>query len=182
MNLFIRDMNPEVCAHMEQAFKDCPKVGVQHGDIFLTVVDAAVSPANSFGWMDGGIDAYYCKVLGPRVEDDVKAAIANERFGELLIGKALVVGVVGSPLCRWLIASPTMRVPGPTSPAAVYLATRAAVHAALVAGFATVAMPGMGTLTGRVPAGIAAGAMRAGYGDAMAWTAAHYPHLRPEVG
>ena len=35
---------------------DLPDVEVHHGSIFDVQCDAVVSPANSFGFMDGGID------------------------------------------------------------------------------------------------------------------------------
>ncbi|WP_430913908.1 macro domain-containing protein [Methylobacterium sp. sgz302541] len=74
---------------------------------------------------------------------------------ELLVGEALIVPTGGDaiPFC---ISAPTMRVPGPIlDPIDVLLASKAALLAAREAGFKQVLMPGMGTLTGRVPAPLA---------------------------
>jgi O-acetyl-ADP-ribose deacetylase (regulator of RNase III) len=91
-------------------------------------VDGVVSPANSFGWMRGGIDGVYSRWL-PGIEDRVRAAIAA-RYGaggndggrrggrggrrgepELPVGSALIVPT-GAASPAWLISAPTMRLPG----------------------------------------------------------------------
>ena len=41
-------------------------VEIVHGDIFSRPADALVSPANSFGFMDGGIDLAYSRRFGDR--------------------------------------------------------------------------------------------------------------------
>lgn len=91
-------------------------VRVHRGSVTDLRVDGVVSPANSFGWMRGGIDGIYSRWL-PGIEDRVRAAIAAAypagRRGEpeLPIGSALIVPTaVASP--AWLISAPTMRMPG----------------------------------------------------------------------
>ena len=49
-----------------------PNVEIHHGDIFATEPDAVVSPANSFGFMDGGIDGVYTRVFGRGVQERLK--------------------------------------------------------------------------------------------------------------
>ena len=39
-----------------EAFREHASVRVEHGDFFASAADALVSPANSFGFMDGGLD------------------------------------------------------------------------------------------------------------------------------
>jgi O-acetyl-ADP-ribose deacetylase (regulator of RNase III) len=80
-------------------------------------MDAIVSPANSFGFMDGGIDRNYM-LLFPGIEEKVKDNI--EKIGVLNsanrkhmpIGSAFYVSVY-SPPCpvKWLISAPTMYLP-----------------------------------------------------------------------
>lgn len=112
---------------------------------------AFVSPANSFGFMNGGIDAVYMQMF-PGVEDRVRKAIWNEtKFNELLVGDALTVAATMDEKDVWLIAAPTMRTPSViTDPSAVYLATRAAIREASNLHMDHVMIPGMGTGVGAV--------------------------------
>lgn len=85
-------------------------VRVHRGSVTDLRVDAVVSPANSFGWMRGGIDGVYARWL-PGIEDKVRAAIAAESGGELPVGEVVLVSTgVESP--AWLFSAPTMRRPG----------------------------------------------------------------------
>ncbi|MGI8816800.1 MAG: macro domain-containing protein [Pseudonocardia sp.] len=85
-------------------------VRVHRGSVTDVQVDAVVSPANSFGWMRGGIDAVYSRWL-PGIEDRVLAEIAARFGGELPVGSALIVPT-GVTTPAWLISAPTMREPG----------------------------------------------------------------------
>jgi O-acetyl-ADP-ribose deacetylase (regulator of RNase III) len=69
-----------------------------------------VSPANSFGFMDGGIDLLYTKFFGRHIEQRLQELIVQHHHGELLVGTAEIVEThdKGVP---FLIAAPTMRVP-----------------------------------------------------------------------
>jgi O-acetyl-ADP-ribose deacetylase (regulator of RNase III) len=91
-----------------------PWVRVCRGSVTDLAVDAVVSPANSFGYMRGGIDGVYARWL-PGIEDRVRAAIAADRgaAGELPVGAALIVPTgAASPRPSWLVSAPTMRQPG----------------------------------------------------------------------
>lgn len=71
--------------------------------------DAIVSPANSQGFMNGGIDGVY-RELFPGVEQRVRAAIAASPLrvnGGLPIGQTLVVET-GHAVVPYLIVAPTM--------------------------------------------------------------------------
>jgi hypothetical protein len=47
---------------------DLPGVSVVEGSILEVGCDAVVSPANSYGFMDGGIDALYLEHFGADVQ------------------------------------------------------------------------------------------------------------------
>ncbi len=96
---------------------------VSCGDIFSTKTglvgsddpidvkaDAIVSPANSFGFMDGGIDALYTYQFGPELQRRLQALIMTEHVGELPIGTAVIVPTMHDDI-PWCISAPTMRVP-----------------------------------------------------------------------
>lgn len=142
---------------------------VLEDDILEGRADAIVSPANSFGFMDGGIDAAYTAFFGPRLQRDVQSAIRLLPRQELLVGEALVVNTSNARYPRCIVA-PTMRRPmrlwdGTNA----YLAARAAVCLAGSFGLATLAMPGMGTGCGGLAPDVAARAMLDGIRDGQAW-------------
>lgn len=126
-------------------------VTVYKQDILFIETDAAVAPANSFGFMTGGIDLHYKNYLGQSIEDVLQSKIIFDFNGELLVGQATSVEVFPPPLIniKYIIAAPTMRVPEKiTHTVNVYLATKAALLEALDLGVKSVAFPGMGTGTG----------------------------------
>ncbi len=147
-------------------------VTVTAGSILDVDCDAIVSPANSFGFMDGGIDAVYVDHFGPVVQDRVRRRILMDYDGELLVGQAAIVETDDDAI-PFLIAAPTMRVPMWLGAETVnpYLATRAALSLALRGTSSDgqrildrvhrIAFPGMGTGVGGVPADIAARQMAA---------------------
>lgn len=109
--------------------------GTDIRDVPLVPGTAVVSPANSLGFMDGGIDYVLSRVMFPGVEQRVKAAIARSgqvtKLGRpyLPIGEAVTVPT-GRPGVA-LIAAPTMwlpqRVDGTHNPYhAMYAVLRAA--------------------------------------------------------
>lgn len=139
-------------------------VEVHRGNILNLKVDAVVSPANSFGFMDGGIDMVYSQHFGWGVQQQLQNQIKDLHHGELIVGSADIVETDHSSI-SYLIAAPTMRVPMVLSETVnPYLAARAALllikhgrfpSGALVGerisdGVKSVAFPGLGTGVGRV--------------------------------
>lgn len=134
---------------------------VHHGSVLDVDAQAVVSPANSYGWMRGGIDAVYAQTF-PSVEQQVRSAVLAYHGGELPVGQALIVPTgVATP--AWLISAPTMREPGQTLPPDTvhpYLAARAVFRlwrdGHLEDGrpvrqvVRTLALPGLGTGVGGV--------------------------------
>ncbi|HEX4223807.1 MAG TPA: macro domain-containing protein [Pseudonocardiaceae bacterium] len=134
-------------------------IRVHHGSVLEVAADAAVSPANSYGWMRGGIDAAY-SAAWPDIEQEVRRAVLALHGGELPVGEAVVVAT-GVRTPRWLISAPTMREPGETLPADTvhpYLAARAVFRlwrdghledgAPVRGAIRTIAIPGLGTGVG----------------------------------
>lgn len=129
-----------------------PYVKVHHGDIFELDCDAMVSPANSYGYMDGGIDWLYSKYFGWGVQKRLQQKIQQEFDGELLVGQATVVPTNHEQV-KYIISAPTMRVPIvlPLDTVNPFLAAKAAFLAAKKHGDINVlAMPGLGTGVGEV--------------------------------
>src|SRR5262249_17533085 len=165
----LRDRGGDLTAAWQQHFAGVPYVVPATGDIFSTPVDAVVSPANCFGFMDGGIDRAYSERFGWHVQARLREAIARDWDGELPIGLALIVES-GAADIRFVVAAPTMRAPVSVAQTLnAYLSFRAALRAVRrlneqrPGSIRSVACPGMGTGTGEMPAGTCAKQMRAAW-------------------
>ncbi|GLZ43118.1 macro domain-containing protein [Actinokineospora sp. NBRC 105648] len=153
-----------------------PELRVHRGSVLDVRAQAVVSPANSYGWMRGGVDAVYADSF-PAIEQRVRSAVLAFHGGELPVGEALIVPTeVAEP--AWLITAPTMREPSETlAPETVhpYLAARAVFrlwrHGVLDDGrpvrsvVTTVAMPGLGTGIGQVPPQVCARQLAAAWDE-----------------
>jgi len=175
LKIILAAVEPDLADAWERHCGDLPGVSIHRGSIMELSVDAVVSPANSFGFMDGGIDHLYSHEFGWDVQERLQELIRSRHHGELLVGTAEVVET-GHPRIRFLIAAPTMRVPmilrDTVNP---YLAARAVFrlvrHGVIPAGtFAgervetvvtSVAFPGLGTGVGLVGPGTCARQVRA---------------------
>src|SRR5262245_20748998 len=154
----------------KEQFSDCPEVEPIAGDYFQRPADALVSPANSFGIMDGGLDLAIREQLGFSVEAKIQDVIDAKYHGELPVGSAEIVAS-DQPRWRYLIAAPTMRIPEPIPLTMnAYLAFRAVLVA--VENFNkglgrreidSVVCCGLGTGIGKVSANKCAMQMRAAY-------------------
>jgi hypothetical protein len=60
----LRDIDDELVQSWKNHFKGVENVSISCGDIFELKADAIVSPANSFGYMDGGMTSYTWSALG----------------------------------------------------------------------------------------------------------------------
>jgi O-acetyl-ADP-ribose deacetylase (regulator of RNase III) len=154
----------------KEQFSDCPAVQVIAGDYFQRAADAMISPANSFGIMDGGLDLEIRDQLGFPVEKKLQEVIVAKHHGELPIGSAEIIET-GHAQWKYLISAPTMRVPEPIAfTLNPYLAFRAVLVA--VENFNknrgkreidSLVCSGLGTGVGKVDAARCARQMRAAY-------------------
>lgn len=153
--VFLVDRDRALIRAWQEAFEDIETVSVHEADYFSIPADAMVSPANSFGIMDGGLDLAIRDRLGVHVEKAAQRAILDRHHGELPVGAAEIVdtGHIDWPL---LIVAPTMRVPENVSHTLnSYLAFRATLLAVAAKNAATPAIrsivcPGLGTGIGGV--------------------------------
>jgi hypothetical protein len=77
------DRNPEVARALADAFRDNDGAEVLEGDLLALDCDAVVSPSNSFGSMDGGIDRHIDRFSEGKAQDAVLALVAERFYGEL---------------------------------------------------------------------------------------------------
>ena len=158
---------------------DLDFITIHHGSILDVECDAVVSPANSYGFMDGGIDEIYLNYFGPDIQMRVRRQILEYHFGEILVGQADVVET-GNEKIPFLIFAPTMRVPMALSESVnPYLAARAIFLLLKNGNFLSgkykgnsigdkiksIAIPGLGTGVGRVSSNTCAHQVRQAIND-----------------
>lgn len=165
----LRDINADVVEAWRAAFGGVAAVDVSLGDILAQKADAILSPANSFGHMDGGIDLLFSRYFGWDLQTNLQAVLAEHHYGELPVGQAIVLAT-GHNRFPFLVSAPTMRVPARIDQTVnVYLAFRAALIAVLAhnAGadetIQSLLVPGLGTGIGAMPPARAARQMRLAY-------------------
>jgi len=164
--VYLRDGNDELVFYWKQYFHAFD-VDIAQSNILELEADAIVSPANSFGFMDGGIDLQYKNKFGPKVEWLVQKNIELHYYGELAVGQALSVPLVNQPF-DYLIVAPTMRIPMVVnSTINPYLAFRAALLQSKHLGLKSIACPGLGTGTGKACPEMAARQMFVAYANVV---------------
>jgi len=110
MHITLIDTNANLGYAWEEFFSEVENVKIVTGDITALTCDAIVSPANSFGFMDGGVDYAISERLGWGLEKELQKRIKELPEGELLVGRALILET-GDPRIPFLISAPTMRIP-----------------------------------------------------------------------
>ena len=110
MHYLLIDKHPQMVAAWNEFFKNEKDVKVLEGDLTDVSCDAIVSPANSFGFMDGGVDYAISMRLGWDLQLELQKMIKALPERELIVGKALVLET-GDDLIPYLVSAPTMRVP-----------------------------------------------------------------------
>lgn len=110
MKYILINPSQEIVNAWQLYFKNEPNVEIRQGDLTKVECDAIVSPANSFGFMDGGVDYAISDRFGWDIEVRLQQQIQALPEGELLIGKALVIEIMNGNV-PYLIAAPSMRVP-----------------------------------------------------------------------
>lgn len=157
LHLHLRAYHTGMYYAWEKYFAEFENVEISQGDILTLRADAIVSAANSFGYMDGGLDLVYSLHFGWDLEKRVRRCLLEEHDGELPVGQAIIVPTDRTDI-PWLISAPTMRVPANIENTVnVYLAFRAilrAVKAHNASGqppIRSILCPALGTGEGRMP-------------------------------
>ena len=191
MKIFLRDKKQSLVNAWKGMFKDFDNFDISCGDIFAEGphldCEAIVSPANSFGYMDGGIDFLYSSYFGWGIGDLLRQELWQHHDGELLVGQAVLIDMrsVGAfpknsnDLDResynrqqadrikrmpYLISAPTMRVPMNVSQTVnAYLAFVAALRVAKKHDIKSLLCPGLGTAIGQMDSEVCACQMYEAY-------------------
>ena len=160
LKIHLIDIRESMCKHWESAFNEAKAVGY-HENVFIhncdfatfmsahPEVDGIVSPANSYGLMDGGYDKAISDWFGEKAVDAVQEAIMKNYFGEQPVGSSLAVCIAGSG--QYILHTPTMRVPSIIEdPELVYHCTRSCIIEALKTELDSIVIPAFGGCCGKV--------------------------------
>ncbi len=119
-------------------------IHVEQADITTLAVDAIVNAANNHLWMGGGVAGAIKRKGGAEIE---REAVGQ---GPIAVGEAVVTDAGALP-ARAVIHAATMGLDLRTDEAAIRRATRSALARAGERGFASIALPALGTGVGGFP-------------------------------
>ncbi len=170
IKIVLVDINPRMIKAWRATFEENPEVEIVQGSMLDQAVDAWVTPTNARASMDGGLDGVIKGHFGAAIERRVQTEIRRSYGGLLPVGHATCVPT-GSARPSFLISTPTMAsssedISDTLNVALACAAAFQAVHmqnARQPGSIASVALPGLGAQTGRVPTEICADLMWTGY-------------------
>ena len=123
-------LDKQGCNDFMREFKGYNNVTVRRRNICQSRADCIVTAANSYGYMDGGVDSAINNLLSSynfdeRIDAKVRRVIRDAHYGEQPVGTCLLVRT-DHPFIRYLAHTPTMRLPEDVSKTInAYLAFRA---------------------------------------------------------
>lgn len=100
MTIYLLCRNLEMLVEWKQQFAECRDVDVVMDDFvhFMDThkVQCVVSPANSYGSMDGGYDAAIIDYFGIQLEKVVQKYILDNFYGEQPVGTSFTIDIPGT--------------------------------------------------------------------------------------
>ena len=170
MIIYLLDKNQQTVDAWKLFFGDEPDVKPVCDDFghFMdtTEVECVVSPANSYGLMDGGYDLAISRWFGWEIAEKVQEYILEHFRGEQPVGSSIIIdsGVKGIKL----IHTPTMRVPSNIKdPMIVYTCMRTCLLTAMENNIQSIVIPAFGGGRRSVPTQIVCKMMYEGYKQIM---------------
>lgn len=155
LQIIILSLNKGVCIELQKLFNKNKNVTIVNNDIesFFQAnqnrIDCLVSPANSYGMMDGSYDKALTNILGIECENKVQSIIKKYFLGEQPICTSFIIDTPINGVK--LIHTPTMRVPSVIKePEIVYHCTRSTLICALENDVKTIVLPAFGNAVGEV--------------------------------
>ena len=152
MEIILLDNKKEMCQAWKKYFSEFSDVKIicEYLEFAnLDDVDCFVSPANSYGLMDGGYDKALTMLFGAELQRRVQDYIINNLYGEQQVGSSIIVDIPGEE--KKLIHTPTMRVPARIKdPEVIYTSMRSTLLCALKNNVKKIVIPAFGGATGRL--------------------------------
>jgi O-acetyl-ADP-ribose deacetylase (regulator of RNase III) len=111
MKLILFDISKDVYTSFKNHFGQHKNVEIELTSLEnLKNYDCVVSPANSFGLMNGGLDKYLSTYFGSQLESRVQQHIKDEFYGEQPVGTSFIIETNHKDH-PFLAHTPTMRIP-----------------------------------------------------------------------
>jgi O-acetyl-ADP-ribose deacetylase (regulator of RNase III) len=166
MKIYLLDINNVIVKCWEDLFHSEPNARVVCSDFseFMrtTHVDCVVSPANSFGLMDGGYDAAITEWFGDQLQRRVQQYIIDKLYGEQIVGTSFIIDSGKDD--QYLIHTPSMRTPERIrDPMVIYNCMRSCLITASENNIKSIVIPAFGGLTGGIAANVVAELMYKAY-------------------
>lgn len=188
MKIYLLDRNRNMVCAWEKYFSDLANVEIVHDEFGRFMenydVECIVSPANSYGLMDGGFDYAITKYAGRKLQENVQKYIIENYFGEQIPGTAFIIDIPNSSSSMKLIHCPTMRVPSIIKDVTiVYQCMRSCLMTAKKNNVKSIVIPAFGGACGRVDSDTIASLMRKAYDQVnnppqmLNWDYANSHHL-----
>ncbi len=170
VKVILVDVNPKMVEAWREVFEEHPEVSVVQGSMLDQKVSAWVSPTNAKGEMAGGLDGVIKRHFGQKIQTKVQSEIARIYKGSLPVGNATCVET-GSAVPRFLISTPSMAAASENISDTLNVALTCSAAFQMVhmqnqkepGSITSVALPGIGTGTGRTPVEICADLMWTAY-------------------
>ena len=161
MKIYLLDINKNMTDAWNEYFSDTKDVVIVNED-FATFMDkhqdieAIVSPANSFGLMDGGYDKAIIDYFGEELMKEVQRWILDLYYGEQPVGSCMSVIIPhqchNKNFPMYLLHTPSMRTPEVIKDSRIiYQCMRTTLIEANLLAFDNIVIPAFGGLTGKVP-------------------------------
>lgn len=170
--IYLLDRNSRIIKAWENFFAKENKVEIVKDEFthFMDThcdVDGVVSPANSFGLMDGGYDKAISTYFGRKeLHKAVQEKLQKEYLGEQPVGNCMKVDIPGTDIV--LLHSPSMREPQVIlDPTVIYHCMRSTLITAIEHNIKTLVVPAFGGRTGGVPGELLGDMMYQAYKDAV---------------
>ena len=165
ITIHLIDINKDMTDVWKRFFANMTNIQIHNIDLhtFLNThdVQGIVSPANSFGLMDGGYDKYIIDYFGKDLMNNVQNHILKNYYGEQPVGTSFTIPIDDR---HFLIHTPTMRRPGKIKdPTIIYSCMRSVLIECMQLNINSVLIPAFGGCTGGVSYCEIANMMRLAY-------------------
>ena len=166
MRVYVLSRSSDKCACLRKRFTAEKDVEVVCGEFSSFMrsrsVECIVSPANSFGRMEGGYDLAIAEWFGDQLQRRVQRYILEHFYGEQPVGTSFIIDAGRDG--QKLIHTPTMRTPQRIpEPSVVYQCMRATLMCAFDNRIQSIVIPVFGGGTGGVPIEVSSEMMWRGY-------------------
>lgn len=153
MKIYLIERDFEKFKYLKVYFKDLENVCLVNSDFETFIknnfVQCVVSPANSFGLMDGGYDLALIEWYGEQLQERVQKYIIDNYCGEQPVGTSFIIETNRDN--QFLIHTPTMRIPSIIKDdLVIYQCMRTTLMLAKENNIESILIPMFGCLTGGV--------------------------------